>query len=77
MALDTQQVKTLLRMVAGTRDDEVDCDACLMDLAEFAELELVGAEIPVAMERIRAHLEICGECTEEYRALLDVVTGSS
>jgi predicted anti-sigma-YlaC factor YlaD len=73
MALDREQVRKLIATVADTREDEIDCDTCLASMAEFAELELVGAEIPEALHRIRAHLEYCSECAEEYRVLLDAV----
>jgi hypothetical protein len=73
MPLDSRHVQTLLSHVSLTREEELDCGDCLAGLAEFAERELVGAEIPEALQRIRHHLEICPECAEEYAALLDVV----
>ena len=77
MALDARQIKNLLSSVASTREDEIDCDKCLVDMAEFAEVELVGAEIPDALKRIQAHIESCTECTEEYGILLDVVRAAA
>lgn len=77
MALDRQEVERLLFSVATTREDEIDCDGCLAGMAEFAELELVGAEVPDALDRIQAHLDSCPECAEEYRALLEAVSAAS
>jgi predicted anti-sigma-YlaC factor YlaD len=77
MALDKQQLTTLLSAVADTREDEIDCDECLAGMAEFAELELVGVEVPDALDRIRAHLASCPECAEEYAVLLDLVSATS
>ncbi len=77
MPLDKQQVKALLSSVADTREDEIDCDECLAGLAEFAETQLVGADVPTALQRIQAHLLICAECSEEFELLLDVVRTSS
>ncbi len=77
MPLDKQQVKTLLSFVADTREDEITCDECLAGMAEFAETQLVGAEISDAKKHIQAHIAFCPECTEEYEALLEVVSAAS
>jgi hypothetical protein len=73
MPLDKKQVKTLLSAVANTCENELDCDECLAGMAEFAEKQLVGAEVSDALERIRVHLALCTECCEEYEALLEIV----
>ena len=77
MPLDKQQIKTLLSFVADTRDDEITCDDCLAGMAEFAETQLVGAEIVDAQRHIQAHIEFCPECAEEYAVLLEVVSTAS
>ncbi len=77
MPLDRQQVKALLSVVADTHEEEINCDECLAGMAEFAETQLVGAEIPTALKLIRAHIAFCPECTEEYELLLDVVSVDS
>ncbi len=77
MPLDKQQVKTLLSFVADTHEDEIPCDECLAGMAEFAETQLVGAEIPDAQKHIQAHIAFCPECAEEYEALLEVVSAAS
>ena len=77
MPLTAQQIKNLLSSVASTREDEIDCDKCLVDMAEFAEAELVGAEIPDALKRIQAHIVFCTDCVEEYGILLDVVRAAA
>jgi hypothetical protein len=38
-------------------------------MAEFAEISLVGKSIPIGLKIIEDHLEICGECCEEFEAL--------
>ncbi len=77
MPLDKQQVKTLLSFVADTREDEITCDECLGGMAEFAETQLLGAEIPDAKKHIQAHIAFCPECAEEYEVLLEVVSAAS
>lgn len=77
MPLDKQQVKTLLSFVAEAREEEIDCGDCLAGMAEFAETQLVGAEVPAALQRIQAHIRFCPGCAEEFELLLDVVRTSS
>ncbi len=76
MPLDKQQIKTLLSFVAHTREDEITCDECLSGMAEFAETQLVGAEIPDAQKHIQAHIAFCPECAEEYEVLLEAVSAA-
>ncbi len=46
-------------------------------MGEFAEKELIGAEVPTALRRIQAHIAFCPECAEEYELLLDMVSAIS
>ncbi|MEZ4278671.1 MAG: hypothetical protein R3F21_21595 [Myxococcota bacterium] len=73
MALDRLQLRRLLAFVGSTREDEIACDECLADMAEFAEAELVGAEIPVALRRVEEHLAACPECADEYGVLMEAL----
>ncbi len=73
MPLNKQQIGMLLSAVADTRDDEITCDECLAGMAEFAESQLVGADISTAIRRIQAHIAFCPECAEEYDLLLDLL----
>jgi hypothetical protein len=76
MPLDRHQVRQLLSFVANTGEDEIACDECLVGMAEFAERELIGADLPAALARVAAHLATCPECAEEYRVLLDVLAAT-
>ncbi|MGE5246910.1 MAG: hypothetical protein ACM3L8_01080, partial [Verrucomicrobiota bacterium] len=49
------------------------CNECLDRVAEFAERELAGRPISDALEAVRHHLTRCGECREEYEALITVL----
>ena len=42
MALRPEQAKALIAKVMGTRDQEMTCDECVADLAEFVEVQLTG-----------------------------------
>ncbi len=70
MTLSRQQIDELLKSVSLTRPDELGCDECLKDVAEFAEHSLAGKSIPEGLIAVEHHLAICAECQEEYEALL-------
>jgi uncharacterized protein with PIN domain len=70
MALNHDQIKSLVRLLRMTREDEINCNECLDKVAEFAECELAGKAIPEALKAVQHHLTICTECGEEYEALL-------
>jgi hypothetical protein len=69
MALRPEQAKALLEMVLGTRDQEMTCDACVADLAEFVEVQLTGRPLSDALQAVHAHLERCHDCADEYQVL--------
>jgi bacterioferritin-associated ferredoxin len=62
--------KMLLREIAKTREVEIGCDECFEQLDRFVEMELSGLNTAQAMPLVQDHLEICGECREEFEALL-------
>jgi hypothetical protein len=61
---------TLLQSVSRTRDQELTCDACLGELGGFAELTLKGRPVEEAYDLVQQHLQVCGECREEFELLL-------
>ena len=69
MVLSPAQAQALIRMIASTREQEITCDACLVDLAAFVDQELVGKPMAAALQAVRAHLDSCRACTEEYSML--------
>ena len=48
----------------------MDCDGCYGKVAEFAEFQLTGAEIPEALRGVETHMRQCPCCKDEYEALL-------
>ena len=74
MSLSKKQIVELLRLIGGTRGEEIDCERCLALVAEFAERELAGRSVPAGLEAVAHHLSICPECCEEYEALLRALT---
>lgn len=68
--LTKEQVTNLMGMVATTDTDELDCDGCLGEIAEFADLHLSTKDIPEAMQVVQRHMEQCLCCKDEFSALL-------
>lgn len=73
MELTPQQINSLLKLVANSQPDQLDCDGCQEHIAEFADSELAGRDLCDAMRRVRSHLRNCGCCQAEYQQLLDAL----
>jgi len=69
MNISEDQIQALLEMLTLTKDNEVSCDECLQSMAEFAETTLTGKTVTEGLQCIEEHLELCGECREEFEAL--------
>jgi len=63
-------VVRLARAVAETRETEIGCDECFEQVDRFVEMKISGLNTAQAMPLVQEHLEICGECREEFEALL-------
>lgn len=73
MKLNKNIIKKLISSVQKTRSDEIGCDECFDVLHEFAEMKLRGKEPEKAMPLVQDHLDKCGECREEFHALLEAL----
>lgn len=62
--------KALVREIAEAREVEIGCDECFERLDRFVEMRLSGLNAADVMPLVQEHLEICGECREEFEALL-------
>ena len=67
---DPDYFKALVREIAAAREVEIGCDECYEQLDRFVEMRLSGLDAAQAMPLVQEHLEICGECREEFEALL-------
>ncbi len=63
-------LKRIVRDIMTTRPDEIGCDECVEELDRFVELELAGKNAAEALSLIQDHLDRCGDCHEEFEALL-------
>ena len=57
--------------MAETREGkEIGCDECFAQVDRFIEMEPSDLNAAHAMPLVQEHLEMCGECREEFEALL-------
>ena len=68
--LDPELLKEMARGIATTRPDELGCAECFEQMDEFVELTLAGKNAAQAMPLVEDHLNRCGDCREEFEALL-------
>ena len=62
-----------LKRLLGPAEPELLCDECFENLDEYVELELQGAPADERIPGMRAHLEGCPACHEDYDSLRDLV----
>jgi bacterioferritin-associated ferredoxin len=60
----------VVQEIADTREVEIGCDECFEQLDRFLEMKLSGLDAAQAIPLVQEHLEVCGECREEFEALL-------
>ena len=65
----------IVRRLLGPAEPQVLCDECFDRLDAYVERELRGAGPDENMPRLRAHLDGCETCREEYGALRELVAG--
>lgn len=73
MPLSEEQINNLLRLVATSDVDLMDCDGCLNKISEFVETNLVNTEVPDALRAVQKHLEQCPCCQDEFKALKEAL----
>jgi anti-sigma factor RsiW len=71
--MDKRTGDTTLRRMLGPAEPELLCDECFEKLDEYVDLELRDAEPDARVPGMRAHLEGCPACHEEYASLRELV----
>ena len=71
--LNPEDLGKLARALEMTREEELGCDECFEELDRFVETDLAGLDAAAAMPLVQDHLDKCGDCREEYEALLNAL----
>ena len=75
--IDPDLLKQMARGIATTRPDEIGCAECFEQMDQFVDLTLAGKDASQAMPLVQDHLTRCGDCREEFEALLAAVSAIS
>jgi hypothetical protein len=71
--MDERNNDQILKRLLGPAEPELLCDECFEKLDHYVELELRGREADAQIPGMRAHLEGCPACHEDYESLRDFV----
>lgn len=63
----------LLGRALGPGEPELSCEQCFAELDRYVELALAGERADERIPGMRAHLEGCPACAEDFRSLRDLV----
>jgi hypothetical protein len=61
--------ETALARLLGPVGPELGCEECFAELDRYVELDLAGSEPDRHVPGMRAHLEGCPACAEDFRSL--------
>jgi hypothetical protein len=56
----------------GPVGPEITCEVCFERIDEYVDLELSGTDADARIPGMRAHLQGCPACHEEYESLRDL-----
>jgi hypothetical protein len=73
--MDKRMDENTLKRLLGPAEPELLCDECFEKLDEYVELELAGVPADDRIPGMRAHLEGCPACQEDYDSLRELVRG--
>jgi hypothetical protein len=61
-----------VKRLLGPAEPEVLCDECFEKLDEYVDLELLGEPADERIPGMRAHLDGCRACHDEYESLREL-----
>ena len=73
MALNSEQIGQLLKMIQLTREVELSCPECLDELDKYTQSILDGMPIDGVLHRVREHLEACSCCNDQFKLVLETL----
>ena len=73
MALNSEQVGWLLKMIQTTNEVELSCPECADELDLYAQKILDGEPIEGVLDLVREHLEACSGCDDQFHLILETI----
>jgi hypothetical protein len=77
LAMTLRPSEESLKRLLGAAAPELLCDECFQRIARYVQLELDGSAADEAIPGMRAHLDGCPACHEEYESLRELVRASA
>ena len=74
--MERRNLEEPLSRLLGPAGPEIGCDECFEELDRYVDLEARGGDADATVPGLRAHLEGCPACREEYESLHALVTGA-
>ena len=72
--MEPRNLEEPLSRLLGPAEPEIGCDECFEELDRYVDLEVAGQDADAAVPGLRAHLEGCPACREEYASLRALVS---
>jgi hypothetical protein len=73
MKIKESTLLELVNKVGKTRMDEMGCGDCGQELDSYVDMLRNGESPDVVKPLVKHHLDMCGNCHEEFTALLDAL----
>jgi hypothetical protein len=64
-----------VKRILGPAEPEILCDECFEKIDQYVDLKLAGIDADAEVPGMRAHLEGCPTCAEEYESLKALAAG--
>ena len=71
------EIDSLMGRLLGPAGPELGCEQCFEQLDRYVEVELTGADADEVVPGMRAHLQGCAACEEEFLSLRAFVSVES
>jgi hypothetical protein len=71
--MHSEHDNTALTRLLGPREPELLCEECFEKLDEYVDAELAGTAADDRVPGMRAHLDGCPACDEDYESLRELV----
>lgn len=71
--MDKRRDDDTLKRLLGPAEPELLCDECFEKLDQYVELQVEGAQADDRIPGMRAHLDGCPACREDYDSLRELV----
>ena len=73
MDTSNKTLEGLLKTLAATHQNELDCQEVYEVVDVYAEMSARGEDVSEVLPMVKHHLEMCKDCLEEFDALMRIL----